>query len=165
MRLIAISLSMLALTAAPAFAEEGNPVGGIGVSVESSPGGFRAPYHDMKSAEDACRAAGGRFSNTAGKLVCSNPKRDLVPGLAVATTSSNVKSPPTVAADGIVETGKESGQSISYNSAKSNTAGSSATAAEEAKPGRKGQGIAIGRAGGSFSTVQETPPPSTTPPK
>jgi hypothetical protein len=94
MRLITISLCAIALTAAPAFAKEGVPVGGIGVSVESSPGGIRAPYHDMKSAQDACRVAGGQFSDTAGKLVCSNPKRDLVPGLAVATSASNVKSPP-----------------------------------------------------------------------
>ena len=43
------------------------------------------------------------------------------------------------------------GQSISYNSAKSNTAGVKAgDPAPDTKEGRKGRGVAVGRAGGAF---------------
>lgn len=84
---------------------------------------------------------------------------------AIGKSSSNIKRPPGASAitDGVVETGNEAGQSISYNSAKSNTAGLAVTAASEVKPGLKGQGIAVSRGGGSFSTVQEAS--STTRPK
>jgi len=43
------------------------------------------------------------------------------------------------------------GQSISYNSAKSNTAGVKAgDLAPDTKEGRKGRGIVVGRGGGSY---------------
>lgn len=69
---------------------------------------------------------------------------------AISSSASNIKSPPTIAKGDKGEPPK-AGQSISYNSAKSNTAGL-ATAAPEAEPAetRKGRGVAIGRAGGAF---------------
>jgi hypothetical protein len=73
MRLITISLCVVALTAAPAFAKEGNPVSGVGVSVENSPGGIKVNYANANDAKAACVAARGTFTNTGGKMVCANP--------------------------------------------------------------------------------------------
>jgi hypothetical protein len=73
-------------------------------------------------------------------------------GAAIVISASNVKSPPTIAADGRGERIVEAGQSISYSSAKSNTAGLSVeTAPDRQLPaGRKGRGIAVSRGGGSY---------------
>ncbi len=61
-------LSLLALT--PAMAEQGNPVTGIGVSVEQSPGG-------VKITQDECKTKGGKITThkgTGDKLFCDLPR-------------------------------------------------------------------------------------------
>ena len=71
--------------------------------------------------------------------------------MAVTSTgASNDQNPPAIA-DGDKGAPKPANQSISYNSAKSNTAGLAATPTDPSPAaGRKGRGICIGRQGGSY---------------
>jgi hypothetical protein len=77
MRIIAIGLCALALAAGPALAKQGDPVGGTGVSVESSPGGIVATFNNAGEARNACTAARGTFTSAYGRNVCTNPRTRL----------------------------------------------------------------------------------------
>ena len=70
---IAVTLCAALLAATPAIAREGNPVGGVGVSVESSPGGISYRYNNIADARADCLAAGGRFTSASNRNVCANP--------------------------------------------------------------------------------------------
>ena len=69
---------------------------GVGVSVESSPGGIKVQYNNANDARAACIAARGTFSTSAGKLKCANPRTPL-PGAVVSSACSNIRRPPGVA--------------------------------------------------------------------
>jgi hypothetical protein len=90
---IAITLCAAMLAAAPAIAREGTPVGGVGVSVESSHAGITAVrYNNAADARADCIRARGTFSNRAGRLRCVNPRTSLrpinvIPGMMVNTPS------------------------------------------------------------------------------
>lgn len=93
MRIVAISLCAIAFAAGPGLA--GVPVGGIGVSVEST-GGIRVQYANANDARAACVAARGTFSNTArAGLRCANPRRPLTGDARIPTNLSST-SPVTV---------------------------------------------------------------------
>jgi hypothetical protein len=77
MRIAIIGLSLSILAGAAAFAAEGNPVTGIGVSVEQSPGGIVTTYDSEADARAACADAGGTASSAEGKIVCKDPKTPL----------------------------------------------------------------------------------------
>ena len=78
MNKITMSLCAFAFAATPALAREGNPLTGVGVSVESSPGGIRTQFNNANDARAACVAVRGTFSNTPrGGLRCANPRRPL----------------------------------------------------------------------------------------
>lgn len=73
MRIVIIGLCAAAFAATPALARDANPIGGVGVSVETSPGGIRVQFNNAADARAACVAERGTFSNTAGRLRCANP--------------------------------------------------------------------------------------------
>jgi hypothetical protein len=75
MRIIAISICAIALAAKPALA--GNPIGGVGVSEMTDPGGTMTYHNNIADARAACTTARGTFSNLRGRLVCSHPHRSL----------------------------------------------------------------------------------------
>jgi hypothetical protein len=70
--------------------------GGACVSVEASPGGIRASYQNETQARNACVAAHGTFTSTAGRMRCNNPTTPLA-GATVTSSQSNVKDPPNLA--------------------------------------------------------------------
>ena len=76
---IAITFCAALLAATPALAREGNPLGGIGVSVEQSGAGITVVrYNNANDARAACMAARGTWSNTSRRgLRCSNPRAPL----------------------------------------------------------------------------------------
>ena len=78
MRIIAIGFCALALVVGPALAKEGNPVGGVGVSVETSPGGTIATFNTPTEAQAACVRAGGNFGLRGRTLICVRPRTPLV---------------------------------------------------------------------------------------
>ena len=53
---------LLAALAAPALAKEGNPVGGVGVSVETSPGGIMMPSADCKLPKGSLVKVGSKWT-------------------------------------------------------------------------------------------------------
>ena len=77
---IAITLCAALLAAAPALAREGDPITGVGVSVEQSGAGIAiVRYNNANEARAACATARGTFSSTPrGGLRCANPRTPLV---------------------------------------------------------------------------------------
>jgi ABC-type nitrate/sulfonate/bicarbonate transport system substrate-binding protein len=77
MRIVTIGLGLSILGGTAAFAAEGNPISGVGVSVETSPGGIVTTYDNETEARTACTDAGGSWSGSEGKITCKDPRTPL----------------------------------------------------------------------------------------
>jgi hypothetical protein len=88
-RILAACAAMLSLAGvSTALAVEGNPVSGIGVSVESSPGGIMIPTGD-------CAQKGGKLEKRVdGKWICKLPRTTTGPTISTTTPAPRGK-PPT----------------------------------------------------------------------
>ena len=76
---LAIPFCAALLAAVPAIAREGNPIAGVGVSVETDNAGITVVrYNNPNEARAACVAARGTWSNTSRRgLRCTNPRMPL----------------------------------------------------------------------------------------
>lgn len=131
------AVAALLILAAPAFAADGVPVGGVGVSVESSPGGIVASKGalDAKGAATITLRAGTyqiSFNNlTAGK------EGGAIEGVTVKSGDATLFSGDVTCKAG----GTTCGPTTAFRTTKDGTITVSA---------KKGRGVAIGRGGGAF---------------